>query len=254
MARLADYQHRYANLALSRDPDGVLKVRFHTEDGPFVWSAQASADFAEAFHVIGSDPETKVVLLTGSGEHFCIESDDASFSDLFSADGWCVAAREGRQLIEGLTGIDVPVVSAINGPAHVHSELLLLGDLIVASERASFQDKGHFPAGVVPGDGIHALWTELIGPVRAKHFLLTGQVLSAQDALRLGVVSEVTPDDELAPRASGLAAELAKRPIHVLRYTKLALNQRFRRSIAAQAEFGLAIEGYGLIAAANGGK
>lgn len=124
MARLSAYQDCYANLAMTRDDAGVLEIRFHTNGGPFIWSAEASADFAEAFRVIGSDPETKVVILTGTRQYFCIESDEESFVDLLSADGWSIAYREGRELINGLTGIDIPVISAVNGPAHVHSELL----------------------------------------------------------------------------------------------------------------------------------
>ena len=251
MSKLTEYRHRFENLLIKRDGFGILEARFHTRGGPFVWSAKASRDFAEAFQIMGNDPETKVILLTGSGDRFCTSSDDKSFSDLFSVEGWTVGFREGRQLMEGLMSIDIPIVSAVNGPAHVHSELLLCGDLVVASERASFQDQGHFPVGVSPGDGIQALWMALVGPVRAKHFLLTGQVINAEEALRLGVVGEVLPGDQLMSRARQLARQLATRPMHVLRYTKLALNQMLKRSLATQTEWGLALEGYGLIAGAS---
>ncbi len=106
----------------------------------------------------------------------------------------------------------------------------------------------------MPGDGIQGLWFELLGPVRAKHFLLTGQVLGARDALRLGVVGEVVPHDTALSRARELADDLAKRPVHVLRYTKLALNQAVRRRMTDFAELGLALEGHGLIALAARSK
>lgn len=251
MSTLSEYQHRFPHLALERDPSGILEVRFHTNNDSFVWSGEASTEFAEAFHTIGNDPETKVLLFTGTGDHFCIASDDQSFSRLFSIDGWVEGYREGRKLIDGLMNIDIPIISAVNGPAHVHSELILCGDLILASEHTTFQDQGHFPSGVIPGDGIHALWLALLGPVRAKHFLLSGQELDAQEALRLGVVGNVLPSDQLISHAKELARQLASRPTHVLRYTKLALNQTLKRSLTNQAELGLALEGYSLIGLAN---
>ena len=64
----------------------------------------------------------------------------------------------GRMLIENVLAVEVPVISAVNGPCNIHSEVPLLGDIVLASEDAYFQDLAHFPRGMVPGDGQHVIW------------------------------------------------------------------------------------------------
>ena len=70
--------------------------------------------------------------------------------------------------------IEVPVISAVNGPAWRHSELPLLADIVLAADTAQFQDSAHFTGGLVPGDGMHIVYPLLLGVNRARYFLLTG--------------------------------------------------------------------------------
>ena len=95
-----------------------------------------------------------------------------------------------------------------------------MGDIVLASEDAYFQDASHFPRGMVPGDGQHVIWSVLAGHNRARYFLLTGMKLSAQEAHEWGVVNEVLPKDQVLDRAWEHARELVKRPPLVLRYTR----------------------------------
>ena len=98
-----------------------------------------------------------------------------------------------RHLIFNVLDVDVPMISAVNGPCNMHSEVPIMGDIVLASEDAYFQDASHFPRGQVPGDGQHVIWSVLAGHNRARYFLLTGQKLSAQEAKEWGVVNEVLP-------------------------------------------------------------
>jgi enoyl-CoA hydratase/carnithine racemase len=100
-----------------------------------------------------------------------------------------------------LLEIEVPVISAVNGPAWRHSEIPLLCDIVLAADTAQFQDSAHFPSDVVPGDGMHIVYPLLLGMNRGRYFLLTGQTLNAQKALELGLVAEVHPPDKLLGRA-----------------------------------------------------
>lgn len=79
------------------------------------------------------------------------------------------------------------MIGAVNGPAHMHAELVVLSNIVVASETASFQDAPHFANGVVPGDGVHIVWPMLLGPTRGSYFLLTNEIIDARQALELGV-------------------------------------------------------------------
>ena len=76
---------------------------------------------------------------------------------------WDKTYWEGKHLLWNLLDIEVPMISAINGPALRHSELPLLCDIVLASETATFQDSGHFVNGLVPGDGMHIVYPMLLG-------------------------------------------------------------------------------------------
>src|SRR4030095_9653740 len=108
--------------------------------------------------------------------------------------------------------VEVPLIPPGPRPCTIPSEVPLLGDIVLASEDAYFQDLAHFPRGMVPGDGQHVIWPAIVGSNRARYLLLTGKKLSAQEALEWGAVNEVLPKERLLDRAWELARELAKRP------------------------------------------
>src|SRR5438874_12295145 len=128
---------------------------------------------------------------------------------------------EGRHLLMRLLEIEVPEISAINGPAWRHSEIPLLGDIVLAADTAQFQDSAHFASDVVPGDGMHIVMPLLLGLNRGRYYLLTGQTLDARQAHELGLVAALLPPDKLMARAWELAGGLAQEPTMVLRYSRL---------------------------------
>ena len=139
--------------------------------------------------------------------------------------------------------IEVPLIAAVNGPVRLHSEYVLLADIVLATPTTVFQDKPHFDFGIVPGDGVNLLWPEVIGSVRGRYFILTRQELDAETAKEWGAVNEVVPADRLLARARELAEGLAKLPPLTSRYTRVALTQKLRRIIEDGIGYGLALEG-----------
>lgn len=220
--------------------EGITEVRFHTDGGPLVWSATAHREAGEAFAEVAAERSTKVVIVTGTGADFCADIDRASFAGRKT---WEPIWWEGKRMLKNLLDIDVPVIGAVNGPALVHAEIPLLADIVIAADTATLADKAHVSSGSVPGDGVHLVWPYLLGPRRAKYFLLTNQEISAAEALQLGVVNEVLPPDEVRARAHALAGELAAKPLPFLRYTREALNVFERQHLLAGLSHGLALEG-----------
>jgi enoyl-CoA hydratase/carnithine racemase len=250
MTKLSDYQHKYENLAFERR-DGVLLMRLHTQDGPFAFCDNAHHNLGFAFYDVAADPETKVVILTGTGDRFCAAFDYASFqADRGDVHEWALRIRaDGRRMLAAFLDIEVPVIAAVNGPAVSHSELPLLADAVLAADTTIFQDATHFIVGAPPGDGMHVVWTKLLGLNRGRYFLLTGQKIDAREALSLGVVGEVLPPDDLLPRAWELALRWAEQSRPKLVATRQVLTYEWKRLFLQQLHNGLTEEMMGLVSA-----
>lgn len=248
MAKLEEYANKYQTIRMERR-DGILQMTFHTEGGPLQWGLLPHGEFAQAFREVGSDPENKVIIMTGTGEMFSGPRPDPRYRGSLASRPrqWDHVYWEGKQLLTNLLDIEVPMISAINGPALRHSEIPLLCDIVLASEDVEFQDSAHFPNGMVPGDGMHIVYPLLLGPNRGRYFLLTGQVIDAPKSLDLGLVAEVLPRDRLLPRAWELAEHLAQQPPLLLRYTRVLLTQDLKKRMHELLGYGLALEGLGVI-------
>jgi enoyl-CoA hydratase/carnithine racemase len=250
--RFAEYKDRYANFRFELSEEGILLMQCHSKGGSLVWDWKAHDEMSDAFADIAGDREIKVLIHTGTGENYNADwGAPPSTTPMYLAmDGQKGLSKldekawYGRMLIEHVLAVEVPMISAVNGPCNIHSEVPLLGDIVLASEHAYFQDLAHFPRGMVPGDGQHVLWPWLVGPNRARYLLLTGAKLDAQRALEWGVVSEVLPKAKLLDRAWELARELAKRPPLVLRYTRMLFTQPLKRACLDELAHGLARETY----------
>src|SRR6266851_5967693 len=205
-----NYFNAYRCLSLTRDARGVLVVQFHTDGGPFIFTAQDHTEFVDAFYRIAQDRGNKIVILTGAGGEFIPEIAFSSFGNVADPDVWSQVHDEGVQLLENIANIRVPVIAAIEGRAHVHSEYALIANVIVAAEGATFHDVPHFAGGIVPGDGIFTTWSYRAGAGRAEAFLLNPQPLTARTAYEWGVVVEVVPNGKALSRARELAERYLK--------------------------------------------
>lgn len=242
MAKFAEYAETYQTIKMERR-DGILQMTLHTNGGSLQWGLLPHEEFPRAFRDVGGDPENKVVILTGTGEMFSGPRPTTTTGMRSTPGQWDKVYWEGKHLLMGLLDIEVPMISAINGPALRHSEIPLLCDIVLASDDVEFQDSAHFMSGMVPGDGVHIIYPLLLGMNRGRYFLLTGQTLNAQKALELGLVAEVLPRDRLLPRAWELAEDLAQKPPLLLRYTRVLLTQELKRQMHGLLGYGLALEG-----------
>src|SRR5258706_6006128 len=216
-----NYLDAYRCLSLTGDARGVLVVQFHTDGGPFIFTAQDHTEFVDAFYRIAQDRANKIVILTGAGGEFITDVDWSSFGDVTDPGVWSQVHDEGVQVLESIANIRVPVIAAIEGRAHVHSDYALLASVIVAADGATFQDVAHFSQGVAPGDGIFTTWSYRAGAGRAEAFLLNPQPLPAHTAREWGVVAEVVPNGKSLSRARELAELYMKAPEVTRRNTRI---------------------------------
>ena len=242
MVRFEDYAAKYQTIRMERR-NGILQITFHTDGGSLRWGLLPHREFPAAFADIGSDPENKVIIMTGTGEEFSGPRPEGKYRPGGSPRAWDTIYWEGKHLLTNLLDIEVPMIAAVNGPALRHSELPLLCDIVLASESAAFQDSAHFPTGLVPGDGMHIVYPLLLGANRGRYFLLTGQMLSAHQAQDWGLVNEVLPNHALLLRAWELAEQLARQPILTLRYARVVLTLEIKRRVQELLGYGLALEG-----------
>jgi len=252
-SRFAEYKDRYRNYRFELSEEGILLMQCHTNGGSLVWDWKAHDDMSDAFADVAGDREIKVLIHTGTGESY-----NANWGDVPGIEKPLYLAMDGpkglealdekawygRNLVENVLAVDVPMISAVNGPCNIHSEVPLLGDIVLASDDAYFQDLAHFPRGMVPGDGQHVIWPWLVGRNRARYMLLTGKQLGAREALAWGAIAEVHPKEKLLDRAWELARELAKRPPLTLRYTRMLFTQDLKRAFLDELGHGIARETY----------
>jgi enoyl-CoA hydratase/carnithine racemase len=242
MSGFNTYRTSFPNARLTRSKSGVLEVVLHTDGGTLIFNGHTHEQFVDLFHAIGSDRDNRVVILTGSGNAF-METISSEGFDFFTPQGYDKIYREGRKILMNILDIEAPLIAAVNGPALLHTEFVLLADIVLATPSTVFQDKPHFEFGVVPGDGVHLLWQEAIGTIRGRYFILTRQELDAETAKEWGAVNEIVAADKLLPRAREIAEGLAKLPSLTTKYTRIALTQKLRRIIDEGVTLGLALEG-----------
>jgi enoyl-CoA hydratase/carnithine racemase len=238
-----DYAAVARGLSMTRDDRGVLVVTINDgKGGPITFTSQDHTEFTEAFYRIAQDRENKVVILTGAGDYMAA-IDFSTFGDVSDPEVWSRVHDEGVQILENIANIRVPLIAAIEGRAHIHSEYALLANVIVAGEGATFSDLPHFAGGIVPGDGVFTTWAYRAGPGRAEAWLLNPTPISARTAQDWGVVAEVVPDGAALARAQELADLYLDKPEVTRRNTRIHFVQPLKEKIVAEVGYGLSLEG-----------
>jgi enoyl-CoA hydratase/carnithine racemase len=244
--RFEDYRDKYPHVAMKRDDKGLLELSLHTDGESLRWGFDVHHELGYCWQDIGADPDNKVILLSGVGDFFIQGAAPGYRAKRPDAHEWIFDHTEAKRLVGALLEIEQPIVVAINGPIFGHSELALLGDLIIASEDSYIRDP-HVKNGLVPGDGIHVVLPLLLGLNRAKYYMLTGERISAQQALEWGLVGEVVAKDEVLPRARVLAEELLEAPEAVVRLFRPTVMHAVKRMMLDGLSHGLMFEAVGAL-------
>jgi len=231
--------------------DRIATVTLNRPDALNAVTSRMHHELENVWLDLGSDRDVNAIILTGAGRAFCAGADlrgvgsgelTAGKAKRGRFDRGAIVAANGRRIIENMLDVEQPIIGAINGDAiGLGATLALLCDIIVVSEKARFADT-HVKIGVVAGDGGAVIWPLLIGPHRAKEFLMRGNFINGAEAGRIGMVNYALPPEEVAAKAQALAQELADGPTWAIRWSKLAVNKWLKEQANLIMDTGLAYE------------
>ena len=195
---------------------------------------------------LAEDQEVNAIILTGAGRAFCAGGDVKNMaSRAGTSDGRrrsLATPAEARRIVEGMLDVEQPIIGAINGDAvGLGATIALLTDITVVSEKARFADT-HVRVGIVAGDGGALIWPLLVGPHRAKEFLMRGHFINGAEAGRIGMVNYAVPPEQVMAKARELAQELADGPTWAIRWSKLAVNKWLKHQANLIMDASLAYE------------
>lgn len=240
---MSDYS-AFSALRVERPEEAILRIVL---DGPNLNAVGADAhrQLADIWPVIDRDDSVRAVVVGGAGRGFSAGgSFDLIESMVSDPTTRTRVMREARDLVYNVINCSKPVISAIHGPCvGAGLAVALLADISVAARTAKIVD-GHTRLGVAAGDHAVLNWPLLCGMAKAKYYLLTCDVLTGEEAERIGLVSVCVEDDQVHDRAMEVARKLVAGSPSAVSFTKQALNNWYRAA-GPSFDASLALEFYG---------
>jgi enoyl-CoA hydratase len=218
--------------------DGVSRITLHAPERRNALDASSVVALTTAFQTCDDEESTRVIVITGSPGAFCAGGDIGTFGS--KAD--TRVRRRGARLVDAILSTEKPIIAKVNGAAvGLGLTIALLADFTLASDNSKFGDT-HVNLGAVAGDGVALILPMLIGPQRAKELLLTGRIIDAHEAARIGMILSVVSAGELDGEVDKLASALKRQPPYATRATKAAMNQVIKSAARDVLDLALAYE------------
>ncbi|MPR07817.1 enoyl-CoA hydratase/isomerase family protein [Microvirga tunisiensis] len=238
MERFKDYK----TLAFERR-GRILTIVINQPDKRNAVDDDLHHDLSRVFYDAHDDPDSDIIVLTGTGRWFCAGGDMGWFQECIDDPAkWRRNVTAAKRIISGLLELEKPIICRVNGAAAgLGASLALLSDIIVADENVVIGDP-HVKMGLVAGDGGAVIWPQLIGFARAKELLLTGRMLKAGEAAAMGLINYAVPTDELDGKVNTLADELASGATWAIRWTKTVMNLELQRLSTLMTDAALGYE------------
>jgi enoyl-CoA hydratase len=207
--------------------EGIATLTLHRPEVLNAINEQMVAEMNEALDIIEQDVNIRVLLITGKGKSFCVGADTKVFLQKSDA--------EGQQFLDSILTlfqrfeeIDIPVIAAINGFAFGGgAQLSIACDIRIASESASFRFPGASYGLVISGH----LLPSIVGISKAKELLFSSKIITSEEALRIGLVNQLTPLGEEFVVAFELAEMICNNPDRVVRKIKKVINGSVGRTM-----------------------
>jgi enoyl-CoA hydratase len=235
-------ESNWSHLQFERVGDVLRVVIAHRTSPLNAVDGDLHIELARLFRGLKRERTARAILITGRGRAFSAGGDFNWFPELQDPEKLSELRRDAKQLIWDLLDVELPIVAAVNGPAvGLGASIALLCDVILMADTAVIADP-HVRVGVVAGDGGAAIWPLLLGPARAKQYLMTGDPLTANEAERIGLVNRVVPAADLEREAMAFAARLAAGAPLAVQFTKQAVNKLVKDALNIAFDTSLALE------------
>jgi enoyl-CoA hydratase len=221
----------------------LLTLTLNRPDTLNAFSMGLHDELGHAFALAATDPDSDVIVLTGQGRAFSAGGDlgDAEEAILLATPDH-VKLRGARMIVNNILDCPKPVIARVNGDAiGLGATVALLSDIIIAVDTARFADP-HVRIGLTAGDGGALIWPQLVGFARAKQYLLTGDLIAAPEAERIGLINFSVPAAELDGMVEKYARKLLGGAQRAIQYTKAATNVALRQLCTSAFELSLAYE------------
>jgi enoyl-CoA hydratase len=233
-------QSNYEHLLIDKRDNGITVITLNRPDRLNAVNKAMHNELSRFSRDAQADRDVRVVLLRGAGRAFCAGGD-------FSTPEWANVDQhhleEGRQIVDNLLDLQKPIVAAVHGYAFgVGATLSLLCDVVVAARSAVFSDP-HVKMALGAGDGGAVIWPLLVGVNRAKWFLMTGERITGDALLELGLVNFVVDEDELFDKAMECAVTLATAAPLAITATKVPINKYIKSVSNLVLPLSMAMEG-----------
>ena len=221
----------------------ILTIVLNRPDQRNAVNARLHHELSRVFTDAQRDPESDVVVLTGNGSAFCAGGDidwmQLSIDDPAEFER---TAREAKDIVYTQLDLEKPLICRLNGHATgLGASLALLCDIVIASDEAKIGDP-HVSVGLVAGDGGALIWPQLVGYAKAKKYLLTGELMRAAEAERIGLITDVVPRAELDAATVAMAQRLVTGATKAIRWSKVTTNLPLRQLFHSYFDAGVAYE------------
>lgn len=207
----------------------VATVTLNRPENRNALHSPAHAELEHVWLELGQDEDVYAIVLTGAGRTFSAGGDiKAMVERSGTVEGLKYSLRvpaSTRRMFQNILDVPQPIIAAANGDAvGLGATLVLFADISIIAESAKFGDT-HTKVGLVAGDGGSVIWPLLIGPSRAKEFLMRSLLVSGAEARQMNLVNHALPADQVLAKAMDIANELAQMPLWAVRWTKLSVNK-----------------------------
>jgi len=221
---------RILTIALDNGKVNAVDERMHQELGRVFLEAQ-------------DDRDSDLIVLTGKNKAFCAGGDTDWFKEhIRDHSSFRNMTYEAKRIITSILDLEKPMICRLNGAAAgLGSSMALLSDIIVAADHALIGDP-HVKVGLVAGDGGAVIWPQLIGYARAKELLLTGDMVSAKEAVSMGLINHAVAADQLDAKVAEIADKILANPRWAVRWTKTAVNIPLRELAIKVSDAAIAYE------------